>query len=204
MKIFVSADLEKVPPFVLLILQFNIYMKSKSWIALLEGFNQSIGACDLGQLFLLRESGTMVEQDPKIYLVLQISHTMITMICSDKVIRCVCFQNLNDYTNVLLLLPEIRFDFPTHQWQSNLLQIFRPHSKANKAIRDIWRCNTAMAAVNGMDRMGYQTILNHLKPFEQPARKIQVTNLDIVDKLGMGDICQPAGLNILLSKWKWR
>ena len=65
-------------------------------------------------------------------------------------------------------------------------------------------CTMSMAAINGMDRMGYQTILNHLKPFEQPARKIQVTNLDIVDKLGMGDICQPAGLNILLSKWKWR
>ena len=113
-------------------------------IKLLEGINQSNRACDLGQLLLLRERGTMVEQDPKIYLVLQISHTMITMICSDKVIRPVCFQNLNDYTNVLLLLPEIRFDFPTHQWQSNLLQIFRPPSKAkNKAIRDIWRCNTA-------------------------------------------------------------
>ena len=50
-------------------------------------------------------------------------------------------------------------------------------------------CTMSMAAINGMDRMGYQTILNHLKPFEQPARKIQVTNLDIVDKLGMGDIC---------------
>ena len=115
---------------------FNYFVKI---IKLLEGINQSIGACDLGQLLLLRESGTMV---PKIYLVLHISHTMISNYY-DKAIWCVCFQNLNDYTNVLLLLPEIRFDFPTHQWQSNLLQIFRPHSKANKAIRDIWRCNTA-------------------------------------------------------------
>ena len=53
-------------------------------IKLLKGINQSNRACDLGQLLLLRQSDTMEEQDPKIYLVLQISHTMITMICSDK------------------------------------------------------------------------------------------------------------------------
>ena len=65
-------------------------------------------------------------------------------------------------------------------------------------------CST-MAAINGMDRMGYQTgwpswiISNHFKTWTTTQK-----NLDIVDKLGMGDICQPAGLNILLSKWKWR
>ena len=104
--------------FVKLVYQY-IYMKSQSRVALLEGFNQSIGACDLGQLFLLRESGTMVEQDPKIQFFLQISHTMINMICSDKVIRPVCFPNLNDYTNVLLLLPEIRFSHPPVAIQSS-------------------------------------------------------------------------------------
>ena len=47
--------------FIEIILQFDEIMNCKNWLALLQGFriNQSIRACNLGNLCLLRVSGTM-------------------------------------------------------------------------------------------------------------------------------------------------